>query len=666
MNKNNAFTLIELLGVLILLAVIALITFPIIDKTLLGAKNEAYERQKDSIIESARLYVTENGDYNTSRTRLNFQTLKDAGFLKDGDILDPRDPSKEMPGCVIYNWDESNKQYVFEYSEDCLPSTPGECFTYEDIETNIESFDINYSECVMYMSNLGLPGEFASSLCRGEDIDGFDIKEAIKTGDLDINDLKSNNVITNVIETKKIEITGYDNTCGGMNVILPQSIDGKDIISIGSEAFGKFSGGDAFNDINQDNYFLINNNISPNLLINSIDMSEATELKTIKGAAFYGNQLTKITFPNSITTMENYAFSLNQLTSVTIPDSVTTIGSSTFFGNQLASVTIPDSVTTIGSGAFDENQLTSVIIPNNLDELESGVFENNQLTSITIPDSVTMIGYSAFENNQLFNITIPNKVKIISGRAFLNNQLTNVTIPNSVTTIGDLAFYNNQITDIVLGDNIQYIDTSTFKENPVYDDSTEEFLTINNILLKYNGNSTTVTIPNYVKNIGGNVFYDKNITSVTIPNSVTTIGYEAFKSNDLTSVTIPNSVTTIGYSAFSYNKLTNVVIPDSITTIERSAFSINELTSITIPDSVIEIGNDAFSGNQLTSVTIPKSVMTIGGRAFYKYKSTNPLTTITNQTGKSFNWGNIINGKVGYYFETGTVVNEYGNVQITK
>ena len=106
-RKPGFFTLIELLGVLLLLAIIALITFPIIDKTLTSAKEEAYNRQKDNIIEAARMYVTENGNYDTNQKQLSFQTLIDAGFLKDGDILDPRDSNKKMPGCILYNW--SNK-----------------------------------------------------------------------------------------------------------------------------------------------------------------------------------------------------------------------------------------------------------------------------------------------------------------------------------------------------------------------------------------------------------------------------------------------------------------------------------------------------------------------------------------------------------------------------
>ena len=243
MKRYNGFTLIELLGVLILLAVIALITFPIIDKVLSNAKNEAYERQKDSIIEAARMYVTNNGKYDTSQTQLSFQTLIDAGFLKEGEILDPRDSNKEMPGCVIYNWDESKNQYMFEYSENCVVATPAECFTYEDTSV-IETFDINYDECVTYMTSnyLFYPSDEIDLLCKGKSVDDETIKNIFNSEYTDkgitfLNELKSNNVIANITETKGIEITGYDNQCGGFAVIIPNSIDNKLIVSIGNRAF---------------------------------------------------------------------------------------------------------------------------------------------------------------------------------------------------------------------------------------------------------------------------------------------------------------------------------------------------------------------------------------------------------------------------------------------
>ena len=155
------------------------------------------------------------------------------------------------------------------------------------------------------------------------------------------------------------------------------------------------------------------------------------------------------------------------------------------------------------------------------------------------------------------------------------------------------------------------------------------------------------------------------ITSVIIPNTVKIIGEGAFRHNNLTSVEIPDTVISIGDYAFYFNKLTSVTIPNSVISIGNSAFYGNKLTSVTIPNSVTSIGNSAFCDNKLTSVTIPNNVTSIGTSAFRKDGSSNPnLTKIINKTGKSFDWGDIVNWDSGYNFITGTVVNSYGNVEV--
>tara|TARA_B100000809_G_scaffold166503_1_gene163769 strand:- start:1664 stop:2083 length:420 start_codon:yes stop_codon:yes gene_type:complete len=83
-------------------------------------------------------------------------------------------------------------------------------------------------------------------------------------------------------------------------------------------------------------------------------------ITSIGGYAFFSNQLTAVTIPNSVTEISDGAFQRNKLESVTIPNSVTSIGEKAFYDNELTSVTIPNSVTSIGSSAFSWNQLTSV------------------------------------------------------------------------------------------------------------------------------------------------------------------------------------------------------------------------------------------------------------------------------------------------------------------
>ena len=251
---------------------------------------------------------------------------------------------------------------------------------------------------------------------------------------------------------------------------------------------------------------------------------------------------------------------------------------------------------------------------------------NNDILDVVIPSDingkkVVAIGNDAFGFKKLTSVTIPDSVTSIGHRAFEGNQLTSVTIPNNVTSIGHRAFEGNQL--------------------------------------------TSVTIPNNVTSIENYAFGNNQLTSVTIPNSVTSIGDYAFYNNQLTSVTIPNGVTSIGDYAFYRNNLTSVIIPNSVTSIGGNAFTENQLTSVTIPDSVTSIYVGAFSGNQLTSVTIGNNVASIGEGAFYKssYSNSN-LTKIINKTGKSFDWGSIVNNSSGYNFVTGTVVNSNGNVEV--
>ena len=324
------------------------------------------------------------------------------------------------------------------------------------------------------------------------------------------------------------------------------------------------------------------------------------------------------------------------LTSVIIPTSITSIGERAFcMCTGLTSITIPNSVTAIGVCAFQScTGLTSVTIPNSVTSIEVGTFSDcTGLTSVTIPNSVTFIGGCAFQNC---------------------TGLTSVTIPNSVTTIEFWAFYS--VKNIIYngtasGSPWGALHVNCYVEGDfMYSDSTK------NILMAYIGNSSNVTIPNWVTTIGSHAFQNcTGLTSLTIPKSVTSIGDYAFSGcTNLSSFTIPTSVQHIGISAFYntpyYNNASNWVdgvlykdncllgvesslsgsypIQRNTRIIAGGAFTYCiGLTSVTIPKSVTFIGDYAFYGcTGLTSVTIPKSVTSIGGYAFYNCTS---LTSVT-------------------------------------
>ena len=435
-----------------------------------------------------------------------------------------------------------------------------------------------------------------------------------------------------VLSDGTVNITDYNGSAE--KVVIPDTIDGKSVTSIGDRAF---------KDCTSLTSITIPNNVT-----------------NIGYSAFCGcSSLASITIPNSVTEIGGWAFcDCTSLKSITIPNSVTSIGESAFKDcTSLTSITIPDSITSIGGSAFRGcTSLTSIMIPDSVTEIGWYVFGgctsltaidvevgNNNYTSVngvlfnkdktelicypigksdksyTIPNSATSIGDRAFYwCTSLTSITIPNGVTEIGSEAFGDcTSLTSIMIPNSVTEIGDSAFSGcASIKSITIPNSVTEIGSSVFSGCR---------------------SLTSITIPNSVTSIGDYAFGDcTSLTNITIPNSVTEIGDSAFENcTSLTSITISNNVTNIGYRAFyGCTSLTSIMIPDSVTSIGSSAFKdCTSLTSITIPDSVTIIGSDAFRGcTSLTSITIPDSVTEIYGGAFSGCTSLKSITISNSVT----------------------------------
>ena len=240
-------------------------------------------------------------------------------------------------------------------------------------------------------------------------------------------------------------------------------------------------------------------------------------------------------------------------------------------------------------------------------------------------------------------------------------------------------------------------DTGTITNYNCYSGNTGGYLVKSDAKIPYSINNTGVEI--IAAYYGGGSFHDKNLTSVDFSNAIqlkvidsgafsynelatlnlsSLVNLEAiycyvFENNQLNSVNFNNlsKLNHIGYQSFRNNQLTNVDLNDMINLhfLEEEVFENNDLTSIDIPNNIKEIYSNAFANNRLESVTIPSSITRLDRGSFYKTSSSNKgLTQIINQTGRSFDWGKIVNGSssaTNYNFVTGTIVNSYGNVEVT-
>ena len=401
------------------------------------------------------------------------------------------------------------------------------------------------------------------------------------------------------------------------------------------------------------------------------DTIDGYPVTSIGNSAFDGcTGLTEVTIPNSVTTIGDYAFyNCTGLAEVTIPDSVTSIGDSAFEGcSNLKTAWYPGSKEQwdkVSNGSYN-SALTNVIVykrgtcGGNLEWAYSdGVLTisgsggmadwsssssvpwynvRNMLTKVMISEGVTGIGEDAFRDcTSLKEITIPNSVTSIGRYAFRGcTGLTEITIPDSVTRIGNQAFYNTA-----------YFNNSENWENDV--------LYIGNHLIDAKISlSGTYDIKGGTLTIGDYAFYNcEGLTEITIPNSVTRIGNQAFEyCSNLKAAWYPGRFEQWFYkvSVGSYNSaLTDAVIymgepcgenltwnfSEGVLTISGSGDitkspwtnAMELITKVIIEDGVTSIGEYAFRGcTGLTEVTIGNSVKSIGDDAFYECTG---LTEIT-------------------------------------
>ena len=357
-----------------------------------------------------------------------------------------------------------------------------------------------------------------------------------------------------------ITITGY--TGEAKKVVIPDKINGTEVISIGNKAFWECTS------------------------LTGVTIPEG--VTSIGDRAFeHCASLTSVTIPEGVTSIGNDAFSLcGNLTSISLPKSLTSISSYGFSGTDLTSITIPENVRSIGCEAFFLcDKLKKVVLPEGITRISSKTFAMcSNLTSITIPDSVTSIGNGVFCGcSKLKSVVIPDSVIEIDVFKKGENQgeywwllfdPNTTIICNKNSAAYKYAKENNLPIKLmpkpakkgtiltVPSKKIKVKVTSSSKKNP-----TVAVMKITNKKAK------KLTIPSTVK-VGG------------VTYKVTAVASQAFKGNkNLTNITIGRGITKIGNEAFSgcKNPKKITVTAGNLTTIRKSAFKgINKKATITV------------------------------------------------------------------------------------
>ena len=424
------------------------------------------------------------------------------------------------------------------------------------------------------------------------------------------------------------------------------------------------------------------NNISIPAMVTSIGTSAFRDCSALKSvnipttisnigeSAFrYCEALETFSIPTSIDRINNYVFEgCSVLNNITIPNNITRIGYSAFRACiELTSIAIPDTVTIIGESAFRYcHKLSNVTLSTTIDKISEYMFSYcPELESITIPNSVTSIEANAFSScSKLNNIIIPNTVTSIGEQAFATcTSLTTIefkhTAENTLTiTDGAFSLTDTLETTIKCPLSNEYLPLQTVissydwlaSNRTVYYyvyEKTPLKLTLDetnktaSVTGYYSDLPSTYVMPEYVdeyneedgryyftnKNtykitgISDNAFKDSNlITNLTLPDSITGMGISAFENcQELVKIELSSTIRSIGTSSFkNCVKLSDITIPSTITNIQDYTFQgCSNLETVSFLGNVTSIGNSVFKNcSKLVNVSIPSTVTSIGWSAF--------------------------------------------------
>ncbi len=368
----------------------------------------------------------------------------------------------------------------------------------------------------------------------------------------------------------------------------------------------------------------------------------------------YCNNLSKITFPETLQTIGSHSFFENRKYSeITLPKNVTSIGTYAFArGYALKKLTIPDSVQTIGESAFyrgsdkdtvpdvtvviyynggvicdnllDAQHMNHVFVNDNIYSLGNNAFSNaTNLETVSLPDTISSCGTQCFYNSST-ELYIRNVDGLIDDSVY-REKLSGVNyLETNDTNIGSYAFYGNtNYYDLKVNNGL--IGDYAFAENTWLNDVQINGVTdIGDYAFSNDISLDSVKITGQ-SNVGDYAFYNCNaMKEFVIDGTIERIGEHAFDScKSMGGVVLPSTVNYIGaYAFYDCNSMDSINIPNGVEKLlSHTFYGCASLGEVVVPDSVIEIQDYVFYGCvKATSIILSNQCKSIGEAAFYNCK----------------------------------------------
>jgi Leucine-rich repeat (LRR) protein len=257
--------------------------------------------------------------------------------------------------------------------------------------------------------------------------------------------------------------------------------------------------------------------------------------KNIEIIDLYGNELTSINIPATLTALQELNLEGNQLTSINIPATLIALKELRLAGNQLTNIDIPATLINLKVLCLDENQLTSINIPATLITLQELNINSNQLTNIDIPATLIALQLLGLASNQFTSINIPAELIALKGMHLERNQLTSINIPATLIALQSLHLQGNQLTTMDIPATLIALQSLRLSSNRL----------------------TSINIPGTLIALQSLDLQENQLTSINIPATLLALQSLNLRNNQLTSINIPAELMALlQYLVFNNNQLT--------------------------------------------------------------------------------------------------------------
>ena len=204
---------------------------------------------------------------------------------------------------------------------------------------------------------------------------------------------------------------------------------------------------------------------------------------------------------------------------------------------------------------------------------ETWAEKRSDIRSVTLPDSITELPAELFQFHYgLEHVHIGSAVTEIPDYfCFSCPDLYSVDLPEGLLKIGEHAFAEcYELTELTIPDSLEEVDSSSFYPSAPFLEFFGDWAVIGNgVLMKYQGKGKVVTVPEGIRTIVGNAFYNTPVVSLTLSSTVRILCENAFDSSMLVDLTLNDGLETIPRDVISGSKpFRYLTIPESVKNID--------------------------------------------------------------------------------------------------